>query len=335
LDRRPSTRLAFTLLLVSLLTSSSANAAGDTPQQIAESHLRAGLKLYDQANYESARLEFLQAQAVFPRPSLLRNLALCELKTNRPLEAIQHLRAYLGDPSTTAEKRENAKKNLDEAFAKTGHVSIHAADGATISVDGQAQQGTAPFRDPIDTLPGRHVLEARLADRTASRDVDAGAGVVSDIDLRFEEKAVAPPSAAPVPVPASSTYDVGAPPAAYGPSFWTTRHTVGVVVGGLAVVAAGAGGAFLLARNGHVSDGKDALATNSRPCAQPTDPACAKYDAARDGIKSTQVGAAISFGAFAALGVTAAVLIFWPEQKREARLRFLPVGRDFSVMGTF
>jgi len=334
LYRRPPTRFGFAFLLATLLASSSAAAAGDTPQQIAEAHLRTGLKLYEQANYEAARLEFLQAQAVFPRPSLLRNLALCELKTNRPLEAIQHLRTYLADPTTTAEKRENAKKNLDEAFAKTGHVSVRAADGATISVDGQAQPGTAPFREPIDTLPGRHVLEARLADRTATRDLEAAAGVVADVDLRFEEKAAAA-AAAPTTNPATANYDAGSPPSEPGPSFWTARHTVGVTVGGLALVAAGVGGGFLVARNGHVSDGKDALSVSSRPCSQPTSAACSQYDGARDGIKSTELGAAISFGAFVALGVTAAVLIFWPEQKREARLRLLPVGRDLSLMGTF
>lgn len=336
MDRRTSTCFAFILLLAALLTPSSAGAAGDTPQQIAEAHLKTGLKLYEQANYEAARLEFLQAQAVFPRPSLLRNLALCELKTNRPLEAIQHLRTYLGDPSTTGEKRENAKKNMEEAFGKTGHVSPRAIDGATVSVDGQPQAGVAPFREPIDTLPGRHVLEARLGDRTTSRDVETSAGVVVDVDLRFEERG-GPRSAAPAPATTAppNAHDVSGPPRDPAPSFWTTRHTIGVVGGGLAVVAAGVGGAFLLAREGHVSDGKDALAGNPRPCAQPTDPACAKYDGARDGIKSTELGAVISIGAFLALGVTAAVLILWPDTKREARLRVLPIGRDLSVLGTF
>jgi hypothetical protein len=336
LDCRPSKFYALAALLAALFISSRSGAAGDTPQQIAEAHLRAGLKLYEQSSYEAARLEFLQAQAVFPRPSLLRNLALCELKTNRPLEAIQHLRTYLADPTTTADKRENAKKNLDEAFAKTGHVSVRAADGATISLDGQAQLGTTPLREPIDTLPGRHVLEARLADRSTTREVEAAAGVVVEVDLRFEEKATsASPTAGPSVGGATAKYDPGGPPSEPAPSFWTTRHAVGVTVGGLALVAAGVGGAFLVARNGHVSDGKDALAVSSRPCSQPASATCAQYDGARDGIKSTEFGAAVSFGAFVALGVTAAVLILWPEQKLEARVRLLPVGRDLSLMGTF
>lgn len=336
MDRRLSRPFALAALLAALVTSSHAGAAGDTPQQIAEAHLRAGLKLYEQSSYEAARLEFLQAQAVFPRPSLLRNLALCELKTNRPVDAIQHLRAYLADPSTTGDKRDNAKKNLDEAFAKTGHVALRANDGASISVDGQPQQGSAPFKEPLDTLPGRHVLDARLGERTASRDVDAPAGAVVDVDLRFEEKAVANPVAAvPAASPPTSTNDVSGPPREPEPSFWTTRHAMGVVAAGFAVVAAGVGGAFLAARQGHVSDGKDALAGNPQPCAQPSDPACAKYEGARDGIKSAELGAAISIGAFVALGVTAAVLILWPDSKREARLRVLPIGRDLSVLGTF
>ena len=317
-----------------ILISSSSAAMAETPQQIAETHFKAGLKLYNQENFEAARLELLQAQAVFPRPSVLRNLALCELKTNRPLDALQHLRAYLADPA--ADARDYAKKNLDEAYARTGHVTVRATEGATLSVDGHVQ-GNAPFKEPVDMLAGKHLLEVRLGERSAKRDVDAAAGAVVEADLRFaDERAVSlAPAAPPATNPGATSHDMVAPPPASERSFWTARHTVGVAVGGLAIVAAGVGGGFLLARSGHVSDGKDALAASSSPCAQPSDPACAKYDGARDGIKSTELGAGLSFGAFAVLGVTAALLIFWPEPKHEARLRFLPVGRDLSVLGTF
>jgi hypothetical protein len=167
--------------------------------------------------------------------------------------------------------------------------------------------------EEVDVLPGEHTLEAGGRRVTVS----VAAGEAKDVDF----SAVTPPF-----VP---------PPPEVAPSFWTTRHAVGVTLGGLAVVAAGFGGAFLLARAGHVSDGKDALAANPRPCAQPSDPACGKYDGARDGITSTERGAVVSFGASAALGATAAMLILWPEHKREARLRLVPVGRGLSLLGTF
>ena len=153
-------RAAFTVALV--VASLSSTAAAETPQQIAETHFRAGLKLYNQDSFEAARLEFLQAQAVFPRLSVLRNLALCELKTNRPLEALHHLRTYLADPAS--DSRDYAKKNLDDAYARTGHVTVRAVEGAAVSVDGQGQ-GNAPFKDPVDVTPGKHILEARLGDR--------------------------------------------------------------------------------------------------------------------------------------------------------------------------
>ena len=329
---RPFTRALF-LAVLALFVTTSAAAAADTPQQIAETHFRAGLKLFDQSNYEAARLEFLQAQAVFARPSLLRNLALCELKTNRPLEAMDHLRAYLADPSTTGEKRELAKKSLDEAFARTGHASVEANDGATVSVDGQPRPGTAPFRDGIDALPGHRVLEARLGERTMRRDIELPPGSTVSVDLRFAADSV--PSAAAPAATAPRGADVVSPPVERAPSFWTPRRTLGVTAAGLAVVAAGVGGAFLFARDGHVSDGKDVLASNPSPCARPADPACTAFDEARDGIKSTELGVAISIGAFVALGVTAALLVFWPDSKVDARLRSLSSGRALSLTGTF
>ncbi len=311
------------------------DARADTPQQIAAVHFRAGLKLFERSDYEGARLEFLQAQAVFARPSLLRNLALCELKTHRPLEAIQHLRAYLADASTTDEKRENAKKSLDEAFAQTGHASVHANDGAVLSVDGQAQPGTAPFRAPFDTIPGHHVLEAQIGTRRTTRDVDLPAGVMTEVDLRFVPDAAAPSDARTGTTQGTGGSEVLTPPREPRPSFWNTRHTFGVAAAGLAIVAGGVGGGLLFARDGHVSDGKDALAERSSPCAQPSSAACSKYDGARDGIKDTEVGAAIAIGAFVALGVTAAALIFWPDSRRNARLRVRPFGRDLALTGTF
>ena len=85
-------------------------------------------------------------------------------------------------------KKENAKKYIADASSKTGHIAVDAPPGAEIVIDGKKWNAVAPFKEPLDTLPGRHVLDARLGERTASRDVDAPAGVVVEVDLRFERR---------------------------------------------------------------------------------------------------------------------------------------------------
>lgn len=302
-------------LLLAMLVSSPALATAETPQQIAEAHLKAGLKHYEQADYETARLEFLQAQAVYPRPSLLRNLALCELKTNRPLEAIHHLRAYLGDSTTTADKRENAKKNFDEAFAKTGHVAVRASQGALVFVDTHALPGATPFKDPIDVLPGKHVLEARLGERTATRDVDAPAGVTVEVALELDER-VAPVASTTVPVSATTTVSDGvvAPPREAEPPFWTTRRIVGggFVGAGLAMLG---GALYFQLQNASQADRATSISAsiNSKSsCASGTDARCTDlrdaYDAQdRDAVLRSVflVGGSVAVAAGVAL-------VLWP-----------------------
>lgn len=300
------------LAVAVLLASLSSTAQAETPQQIAETHFRAGLKLYNQDNFEAARLEFLQAQAVYPRSSLLRNLALCELKTNRPLEALRHLRTYLADPAS--DSRDYAKKNLDDAYARTGHITVRATEGAALSIDGQAQ-GNAPFKEPIDLLPGKHVLKARLGERKRARDVDAPAGSLIETDLRFEEQP------GPIGVSAkANTEPTGAQSPAEPPREEPRSSARWLLPAGLGlgfVAGMGLGLGFAVAHRSSVdeADRINASAPGGNVCANPASDGCRARD---DKLSTASNQATISDysfvigGAFAVLAVTSAVILYWP-----------------------
>lgn len=313
------------LAVAALLASLSSTARAETPQQIAETHFRAGLKLYNQDNFEAARLEFLQAQAVYPRSSLLRNLALCELKTNRPLEALHHLRTYLADPAS--DSRDYAKKNLDDAYARTGHITVRAIEGAAVSVDGQAQ-GNAPFKDPIDLLPGKHLLEARLGERKLSRDVDAPAGSVIETDLRFEEKPAPIGVSAPANTEATAARSPVEPPHEEPRSsarwLWPAGLGLGVVAG------VGLGLGFAAAHRSSVdeADRINASAPGGNVCASAASDGCR---ARQDKLSTASNQATISNvsyivgGAFLVAAITSAVVVYWPRASTTNNVALAPL----------
>jgi hypothetical protein len=230
---------------------------------MAEARFRAGLKAYDNADYEAARLEFLQAQAIFPRPSLLRNLALSELHTNRPLDALTHLRAYIADPGTTPDKRALADRNIQEAYVLTGHLSISAPDGARVKVDGK-DVGVAPLKAAVDVTVGLHGIDSEVGGTAVHETAQAAAGkvmevsflgrVVGDTTVVASGVRVVPsgPAAGPLPPPG--------PVEPVQEEYWNGRRTIGVVIAGVGVVGMVVGGVFGAQRGGETTDAANALA---------------------------------------------------------------------------
>ena len=263
---RPLSALA---LLVAMAVSPVASAAPPSPsapaapepvhaEAMADARFKAGLAAYDRGDYEAARLEFLQAQSIFPRASLYRNLALSELHTSRPLDALQHLRAYIADPATTPDKRALAERNLAEAFAQTGHLSITAPAGCHIKVDGK-DVGVAPLKEAVDVVAGLHGVDTDAGGASLHETVQAGAGKLTEVafvgpvvgDTRVVGVAGPIPTA---PPPGEVARPVG-PPQPFGPEhYWNSRRTVGVVIAGAGAVAMVVGGVFGSQRAGNTSD---------------------------------------------------------------------------------
>jgi len=318
-----------TSAVLALSTLPRLAAADEGSKEKAETLFKEGVRLMKEEEWEAAREALKEANLNFVTASGLYNLAVAEEKTRRPVEALAHLRAYLAHPKADPRNVSQVRTVMwPELYKATGHVRIRGVTSSVLLDRFVVGEGKVP--EEVDVAPGEHTFESD--GRRVS--VVVAAGEVKDVDF-----AALPRPAAAVPPPAHA--GAGADPSTISPpveerhSFWTTRHTFGVALGGLAVVAAGVGVGFVVGREGHVSDGKDALAANRSPCSDPAAATCAKYDGARDGIKSAEVGAAVSLGASLALGVTSAALLLWPDTKQVAHVRLVPVGRELFFVGTF
>lgn len=291
-------------------------AQGLSASDEANARFQTGLKYYDARDFESARLAFTQAYAVLQKPSILLNLALSELYSNHPVEAVGHFEQYIKDPSTSPEKRDKAKKHLEEAMKKTGHLQIRTSADAEVKLDGRP---VPPPLSMVHVMPGAHALEARLGGKTKTANVDAKAGENTPVDLAFDAE---PASPTPAPVPTTSASTASPPPGSdahptepppaepSSPSMarWLVPAGLGVVaVGGLVM-----GIGFASAHDSSVEDA-DALLRGGNICADRGSAACREReaklsDADTQGTLSMvgYVGAAV-FGA-AAIGT----FLFWP-----------------------
>ena len=225
--------------------SALADDAEDVARQQADVSFREGQRLYKQGDYQRAWYEFSKANAIYPRASLLRSLGLCELKLNKPVDALAHFRAALAAPDLKPDQRAPTQEDIATAYALTGHITIRTNDGAAVTVDGQALASVP--KDPVDVMPGHHVVEARVGPRSTKRDVETTAGAVQEADIYVEGPASAAPASAPVarsaaPAPSDrpTVHDLAMPPATpEQSSFWNARRGVGVAVAGAGLVALG------------------------------------------------------------------------------------------------
>jgi hypothetical protein len=326
---RPLSVLAFLTLLASAPIASAQPTTVEPAhaEEMADARFKAGLKAYDREDYEAARLEFLQAQAIYPRASLLRNLALSELHTHRPLDALQHLRTFLADVGTTPDKRALAERSLGEAYAATGHLSITAAPGAHVKVDGK-EVGVAPLKDAIDVVVGLHGVDAQMGGVALHESVQAGPGKLTEIafvqPVVGETKiVVAPPTLAP-PAGAYVTGHRDHEP------YWNSRRTVGVVIAGVGVVGMVIGGAFGAARGSDTTNANNArvdVGPGPSACYAPPAslaPACAAETSALNSngndahLEETML---IGGGVLVAVGL---ITTLWPNFSPRARATVTP-----------
>jgi len=274
------------LSLLGVLASpslASAQAPAEAPaaspasaEAMADARFKAGLKAYDREDYDAARLEFLQAQAIFPRPALLRNLALSELHTGRPLDALQHLRTFLADPGTTPDKRALAERSLGEAYAQTGHLSVTAPAGAMVMVDGK-EVGVAPLKEAVDVVVGLHGVDTKVGGTSLHESVQAGPGKLTEVafvqPVVGETRVVGIPAPAPVAAPVAPVRH--APLEVVDPDpYWSGRRTVGVVIAGVGLVGVGLGTYFAFDRASDTTRANNALAqipsSNPSTCYAPS-----------------------------------------------------------------
>jgi hypothetical protein len=291
------------------LWTSRAPAAEADASERSLALFKEGVTAGKDGDYVRAEAAFRTSYALRPSASTLRNWALTEAHLGKMVEALGHLRVALRSPGLTAEQRSIVQQNLDDAYGSTGHLAVRTTEGARVAVDGVVVEGAAPFDGPLDVLPGRRRVEARLAVEVARAEVDAVAGQVVQLDLPV-------PAARPEPPEPSSAINAGTSAnrelvGAQAPgepsrttTWWTAPHAGAVGLAAAGAVGLGLGLYFDARSSGAASDAGSLRSALAGQCMGPAgEPGCA---ALRDKIAEVHTDETVADVAFAA-GATAAV----------------------------
>ncbi len=319
LDRH---RRAFALAaLLSAGSWGSPALAADDAATVAQQRYDEGRAALEHGDFDAARLAFVQANALDPRPRYVIGMAEAEEKSGHPLDALAHARQSLKAPGLADDDRKSAEALIVEASGKVAHVRVTAPPKTMVTIDGAPlAEGTA-LGDPIDVAPGRHALEAHSGARTASTVISPAAGETVVWQLQFE---AAPPAPPPMAEPASQ-YDTpsGKPRAG---ARWVAATTF--LVGGL--LSVGIMGGFLAAE-GNENNKWEVLNATTGACPQPaSSPNCVALKSAADS-RASDENIAIGFGTVAGILGVAAVVAFiaWPETPKARTGILIPiVGKD-------
>jgi hypothetical protein len=336
-----SSRFFLMLLLTSALTASatSAGAQEDPRKAQAEPMFQEGVKFHEQKRSVEALDRFEKAYKIYPSPNTLVNIAREEQLLGRKLAALRHLREALTMPLLNPKSATVARQYVSELEPVLGRVEVKGPAGMTVNADDRSY--TLPLTEPLDADPGTVLMDGKFGDTRYHGRVVAIAGKSVVLEMVPESAQAAGP---PAPSEKASS-GAGEPASTFTPppssdtgrSFWTTRHTLGLTSGALAVVAAGAGVGFLIAREGHVSDENSIASANPRACVDVNSAPCRDFKEAGDAKGATETGAIISFIAAGVFGAGAAAFFLWPDGSSStgARARVVPTGRGVSVVGTF
>jgi hypothetical protein len=213
---KPSRRLLASSLIALLLAGSPPAALAQTPapqpakpaapppatavtpavKAEAERHFQRGLELYDEDDFQGARIEFGRAYQVIPNFHVLYNLGQVNFQLQDYAAALRAFEKYLAEGGTTLtrERREEVERNVGKLRARVASLEITAPAGAVITVDG-APAGTAPLGAPIQVSAGRRVVRATLPAREpAERTLELAGGDTARVELTINEPASQEPT---------------------------------------------------------------------------------------------------------------------------------------------
>jgi hypothetical protein len=146
-----------------------------------------GLKLYEDANYEAARVEFERAYALAPSWKLLYNVGYCYRQLNDYVAAIHSLNRFLtqGGSEIAQERRAEVEKTLVDLRPRIASIQVTTnVAGATIFVD-DVPVGTSPLAEPVLVNPGRRKISASQKGGSTTTQVVTVAGR-EELKLRLE-----------------------------------------------------------------------------------------------------------------------------------------------------
>jgi hypothetical protein len=322
-------------MLAAVIASSAGAIAGDEAKDAREAKERfgEGIVRAKAGDWEGARRSFQQSIAVMPSQTAAFNLALADEKCARPLEALAAFKDYTHRYTLAPNERAQATRHIADLMMKTGHLEVQAPTGALLTLDGSQNAGVAPLEEPLDVVPGPHVVQAKLAHGSKSQSVEAVAGQVVRVSFppEVEESVAAPTLETRTSGGATSTMPAVASPArgeSPAPSTGVSAARVVTVaaLGGSAIVA-GLLGVYFGHQSNKDADRVPALRAANPNCTATSD-GCQQLQDALSSAHSEHLTSDGLFVAGAALAVVAiGTWILWPSpaQPSAARLRIVPV----------
>jgi len=268
-----------------------------------------GTAAYRHGQLDRARLLYLSAWRAQHHWQIAGSLGHTEAALGRHRDAAEHLAVYLREtrdlPSVEPRDRALLTAELSRALGKVGVITVAAAPGAEVLVDGSVA-GKAPLADPLFVDPGRHVVEVRLAGyRPATEARDLAPGGSAQINVKL----------APAPAPPAATRIVMVP-APRPPAPRADRRIL--IAGGAATAALLGVGIGFTAWSNAAAHERDGLRSG---CTGGDAGVCARYDGVEGRRFVAGNVAAWSFvgaGAFALATTTYAIVA--PRWRPRARL---------------
>ncbi|NOU32610.1 MAG: hypothetical protein HOO96_32300 [Polyangiaceae bacterium] len=286
----------FAVVLVATMLAGRNAAAGEGEEKAAALLYEAGLEKMETRDFARAAELFAKARANAPSDlRYLLQLSVAELRSNRPLDALAHLREYQADPRAAVADREKAKAYIEEAYARTGHLKVEGPPGAEVLVDAKPK-GACPITAEIDVEADQALdVQIKVENKSQHASVKCPAGKVVTVRVEGEGNATV----------RIGKHTPNGPPTDDGKSGGWPGAKVAVVIG-LGVV--GAGGLATSAILIPVAKGKEDAARDA------TKSAADRADA-RSSNDSLRTMSTVFFygGAAFALGTVAAA-IFWPNK---------------------
>jgi tetratricopeptide (TPR) repeat protein len=194
--RRSALTLGFLLVCTApqfaLAAGGPAPAAAPSGDKVAEARKRyeLGLKLYEEGNYEAARIEFERAQELAPTYRILYNIGLVYKQTNNYVDALRAFEKYLADggAEVPADRKALVEKEIAEIRPRIGRITVKTnVPGAEILLD-DTPVGIAPLTEPIMVNPGVRRVTVQAKGRIPStRTVTVGSSENPTIEIELAE----------------------------------------------------------------------------------------------------------------------------------------------------
>ncbi|WP_394824981.1 hypothetical protein [Pendulispora albinea] len=343
----------FFVALCLFLMSPTAHADDDRAATLARRLLKAGVEQYKAGDFEAARMSFTQSFALRATGDALRRLAQAELRTNHPLEALEHFRLYGRDRNADRDfVRDDLPNYIEACHGQLGHLRITASPGDSILVDGRRamvdDRSTPRFVGEVNlvVVPGERLVTARGKEDQAQR-VMVLAGEVVDVVFHKENSAssalpaVQSPVSGPIPAPVQPQKEPTLPPMTSSKTFWPPPPA--------SLIAAGVSGAgvivgivFTAIRHGNADD-RRAFRTQHPgvicgPGGSAASETCTRWNDLLDAESQSKTIANVAFG----VGIGAAVVavgtwFLFPRVTTQAQVKpvFAPGQAGVELGGRF